>query len=317
MSARSCAAGRPFAGWLFGLCLWLCSALAWAQDVLPVPALVGRVIDQTATLSDAQQAALTAQLAALETQSGSQVVILLVPSTAPEDIAAYAQRVGDAWKIGRRDVGDGLLLLVATQDRKVRIEVAKTLEGAVPDLAAKRIINEQITPAFRQGDYAGGLSAAVTQLGKRIQNEGLALPTEVPQGPGNQADDPMTWESLAVFFFAGVPIIGAVLSGMLGRKLGTVATSFAAGGLGWWFTASLAIAGAAGVVALIMVGVLGIGNASRSVPTRGGHGWPGPGGGGFGGGGFGGGGGGGPGGGGGFSSGGGGDFGGGGASGGW
>jgi uncharacterized protein len=302
---------------LLALCLGLAAALAAslarAQDVLPVPALSGRVIDQTGTLTAAQQAALTAQLAAIETQSGSQVVVLLVPSTAPEDIAAYAQRVGDAWKIGRREVGDGLLLVVATQDRKVRIEVAKTLEGAVPDLAAKRVITDQITPAFRQGDYAGGLGAAVTRLGQLIQNEGLPLPTDVPQGPGNQADDPMTWESLAVFFFAGVPIIGAVLSGMLGRKLGTVATSVAAGGLGWWFTASLLIAGAAGVVALIMVGVLGIGNASRSVPTRGGHGWPGPGGGGFGGGGFGGGGGGG----GGFSSGGGGDFGGGGASGGW
>jgi uncharacterized protein len=310
MIARSCAAGRPFAGGLFGLCLWLCSALAWAQDVLPVPALVGRVIDQTATLSAAQQAALTAQLAALETQSGSQVVILLVSSTAPEDIAAYAQRVGDAWKIGRRDVGDGLLLVVATQDRKVRIEVAKTLEGAVPDLAAKRIITEQITPAFRQGDYAGGLSAAVTQLGKRIQNEGLALPAEVPQGPGNQADDPMTWESLAVFFFAGVPIIGAVLSGMLGRKLGSVATSGVAGALGWWFTASLGIAAAAGVVALILVGVIGVGSATRGM-SRSGRG------GGFGGGGFSGGGSTGGGGGGGFSSGGGGDFGGGGASGGW
>ncbi len=148
--------------------LWTGSP-AHAQGVLPVPPLTAPVIDQTATLGEAQRAALVAKLATIEQQTGSQIVVLMVPSTLPEDIVAYSQRVGDSWKIGRRDVGDGLLIVVAKNDRRVRIEVAKALEGAVPDLAAKRIIDAQITPAFRAGDYAGGLSAAADQLAARIR----------------------------------------------------------------------------------------------------------------------------------------------------
>ncbi len=289
---------------------WIAGS-AFAQDVLPVPPLSGRVIDQTATLSPAQSAALGDKLAALESETGSQLVVLIVPTTLPEDDASYAQRVADQYKIGRRDIGDGLLIVVAKNDRKVRIEVAKGLEGAIPDLAAKRIIDQQITPAFRAGDFAGGLNAAVDQLGARIKGEGLPVPSAQPDAqPG------MQWEELAMFFFVGVPVIGAVLTGIFGRKLGSLVTSGLAGGVGWWITASALLAGAAGLLALVLVGVLGIGSARRGSGLGGlggRHGggpiiWGGGGGGGWGGGG---------GGGGGFSSGGGGDFGGGGASGGW
>jgi hypothetical protein len=144
-----------FSGWL-GL---LAAAGAWAQPLQPVPALVTPVIDTTGTLQAPQKAALEAKLSALEAAKGSQVVLLMVPTTAPEDIASYANRIGNAWKIGRKGVGDGVLLVVAKDDRKVRIEVAKTLEGAIPDLAAKQIIDEALTPRFKQGDYAGGLDA--------------------------------------------------------------------------------------------------------------------------------------------------------------
>jgi uncharacterized protein len=278
---------------------------AFAQDVLPVPPLAGRVVDQTATLTEAQRAALANKLAALEEQTGSQIVVLLVPTTQPEDIAAYAQRVADQWKIGRRDVGDGVLIVVAKNDRKLRIEVAKALEGAIPDLAAKRIINEQITPAFKAGDFAGGLNAAVDRLGARIKGE--ALP---PPGAKKDARPGVQWDELAMFFFVGVPILGAVLTGLFGRKLGSLATSGAAGVIGWWLTASALLAGAAVVVALLLVGIMGIGAARRGSSIGPGHGGPFIGGGGWGGGGGGGDGGG-------FSSGGGGDFGGGGASGDW
>jgi len=294
--------------WLAALaaCVALLAADALAQDVLPVPPLSGRVIDQTSTLTPAQSEALNAKLAALEQQTGSQVVVLLVPTALPEDIAAYAQRVADQWKIGRRDVGDGLLIVVAKGDRKVRIEVAKTLEGAIPDLAAKRVINEQITPAFKVGDFAGGLNAAIDQLAARIKGEALPAPI----GAKSDTKPGLQWEELAMFFFVGVPILGAVLTGMLGRKLGSLVTSGAAGAIGWWLTASALLAGAAGVVALILVGLLGIGSSRRGSGFGSGHGvpiiWGGGGGGGWGGGG-----------GGGFSSGGGGDFGGGGASGDW
>ena len=280
---------------------------AWAQDVLPVPALTARVIDQTGTLQAAQVAALDARLAAFEAEAGPQIVVLLVPATAPEDIASYAQRVGDSWKIGRRDVGDGVLLVVAKNERRVRIEVAKALEGAIPDLAARQIIDNAIRPAFRADDYAGGLNAAVDQLIGRIKGE--SLPAPAARGgarPGLQL------EELAMFFFVAVPIIGAVLTGIFGRKFGSLLTAGAAGGLGWWFTASMLAGVAAAVVALVLVGLFGIGSAMRRVGQSG-RGLPHIGG--WGGGGFGGGGG--LGGGGGFSSGGGGDFGGGGSSGSW
>ena len=288
--------------------LWW-AALGQAQDVLPVPALSGRVIDQTGTLSAAQSAALDNKLAAFEARSGPQIVVLLVPGTAPEDIASYAQRVADTWKIGRRDVGDGVLLVVAKGERKVRIEVAKSLEGAIPDLAARQIIDSAIRPAFRADDYAGGLNAAVDRLMQRIQGEGLPAP-----GVRSGAQKGLQLEELGMFFFVAVPILGAVLTGLMGRKLGSLFTAGAAGGMGWWFTQSLLLAGAAGLGALVLVGILGIGSALQRAGSRRG-GLPHIGGSGGWGGGFGGGGGGG--GGGGFSSGGGGDFGGGGASGDW
>ena len=284
--------------------LWM--APLHAQDVQPVPPLSGRVVDSTSTLTPAQVQALGSKLEAIERERGSQLVVLIVATTQPEDITAYAQRVGEAWKIGRKEVGDGLLIVVAKEDREVRIEVAKALEGAIPDLAARQIITDRITPAFRAGDYAGGLNAAVDRLAARIGTEGLPEPTQRPTA--QRSSSGFNLEDMGIFFLVAVPVIGAVLTGMLGRKLGSVATAGAVGGLGWFLTTSALIAGGAGLIALVLVGVFGLGS------RRGGGGgmpiiWGGGGGGG--GGGFGGGDGGG------FSSGGGGDFGGGGASGDW
>src|SRR5262245_39759108 len=287
--------------------LALCALLAWAQDVLPVPPLQGRVIDQTDTLQPAQRQAMEQHLANVEREIGSQIVVLMVPTTLPEDIAAYAQRIADTWKIGRRDVGDGLLIVVAKNDRRIRIEVAKTLEGAVPDLAARQIIAETITPAFRRNDYAGGLNAAIDRIAARIKPEGLPAP-EVRDTRRPQGDIGFDWGNLAMFFFVGVPVVGAMLSGVFGRKLGALLTGGGAGALAWVLGAGLLLAGGAALVAPLMVGVLGVGAGPRGrgggPPIIWGGGWGG--GGGFS-----------SGGGGGFSSGGGGDFGGGGASGDW
>jgi len=278
---------------------FLCT-LAAAQELAPIPPLEGRVIDRTDTLQGAQRQAMDQHLANVEHEIGSQIVVLIVPSTLPEDIAAYAQRVGDQWKIGRRDVGDGLLIVVAKNDRKVRIEVAKALEGAVPDLAAHQIITETISPAFKRNDFAGGLNAAIDRIAARIKPEGLPAPEVQRSRP--DSGSAFDWGSLAMFFFVGVPIVGAVLSGIFGRKLGALLTGGGAGALAWLLGASLLIAGVAAVAALLMVGVFGVGGRGR------GGGPPiiwGGGGGGY------------SSGGGGFSSGGGGDFGGGGASGDW
>lgn len=293
------------------LAVWLpfASLAAWAQGgVQPVPPLTAHVMDGTGTLTTAQKAALEAKLTAFEQSRGAQVVMLMVPTTQPEDIAAYAQRVGDSWKIGRKDIGDGLLLVVAKNDRTVRIETTKALEGAIPDLAASQIIETALTPRFRQGDFAGGLDAAADQIMARITGEKLPAPQQ--GNAGRSGGGGFDWTTLAVFLFFAVPIGGRVLSSVLGRKLGSVATGGAVGVLAWLFTSSLIIGGIATLAGIVFALISGLGGAMGGRSS----GW----GGGFGGGGFGGGGfGGGSRGGGGFSSGGGGNFGGGGASGNW
>lgn len=280
----------------------LVAGMCQAQGVLPVPALTGRVIDQTGTLDAGQVAALTAKLAALEEKKGSQVVVLMVPTTAPEDIASYANRVGNAWKIGRRDVGDGVLLIVAKNDRTLRIEVAKTLEGAIPDLAAKRIIDGTITPGFRQGDFAGGLLAGVDQIAALVSGEALPAPA-APSAIRNL--DSNSLSNLLVFMVFALPIGAGILRSIVGRKLSAVATGAITGVLAFVFTSSVLIAVVAAVAALGYALFAGV-----SLPRGGSGGYRGPGG-------WGGGRGGGWGGGGGFGSGGGGNFGGGGASGRW
>jgi uncharacterized protein len=297
----------PLTRWLGALLLLSLIGLGAARAQQAVPALTGHVVDTAGALAATQRDALETRLSEFEASSGSQVVVLLVPSTQPEDIAAYANRVANTWKIGRKTIGDGLLLIVAVQDRKLRIEVAKTLEGAIPDLAAKRIIEEAITPHFKQGDYAGGIDAGLTRIMGLIRGEALPEPTrETNQGAGG-----FDWMELGIFLFVAVPVIGAVARSMLGNRLGAVATGGAAGGIAMLLTASVLIAGLAGVAAMIFTLLQNTPGLRNSGLHRGGRntGWGHGGGfGGGGGGGFGGGG---------FGSGGGGDFGGGGASGDW
>ena len=239
----------------------------------------------------------------------------MVPSTAPEDIASYAFRVASTWKIGRRDVGDGLLVVVAKNDRRMRIEVARKLEGAIPDLAASRIIDQAMAPRFREGDYAGGISAALDQIGARIADEALPAPAQQGAAGGDQGFD---LGQLAIFLFFGVMVAGPVVRRLFGGRFGSVVMGGGTGALAYLLTASALLAGGAGIAALLLT-LLSNSRGGGGGSGRGGGG-PFIGGGGLGGlgGGFGGGrGSGGFGGGGGFSSGGGGSFGGGGASGGW
>ena len=264
-------------------------------DVLPVPSLDARVIDRTGTLDEAQRRTLEARLAALEGQRGTQVVVLMVPTTAPEDIAAFAQRVADQWKIGRRTIGDGVLVVVAKDDRRMRIEVAKALEGAITDLAARRILDDTMRPAFREGDYAGGLRAAVDQLEARIRGEALPEPETTPATTWD--DGAGLLENLGVFLFVAVPIVATVLRGLFGRKLAALVTAGVAGGVAWWLTTSLLIGLVVAVIATVVAATMGVAQAARRIGRGRDGGW----GGGWSGGGLGGGG----------------DFGGGGASGSW
>jgi uncharacterized protein len=286
--------------WRGALLLWAlaagCGLPVRAQAVLPVPALTARVIDQTGTLDAAQRQALEDRLAAFEARSGPQVVVLMVATTAPEDIAAYAFRVADAWKIGRREVGDGLLLVVAMNDRRARIEVARALEGAVPDLAARQIIDRELVPAFRAGDYAGGLGRAVDALIARLSGEGLPAPTRTAPAADGAAGLP-DWVLVAG---ALLPVVITVARWVLGVGLASALLGSAGAVAGWWAFGwwGAVLTG----LGLAMATLLGVAGLLQVVLSSGGGG----------------GGGGGSGrGGGGFSSGGGGSFGGGGASGSW
>ena len=276
----------------------LASQAALGQQA--VPALTAHVLDSTRTLTVAEVERLEKKLVDFEAQRGAQVVVLMVPSTQPEDIASFANRVANTWKIGRKEVGDGLLVIVALNDRAVRIEVAKTLEGAIPDLAAKRIIDEAMTPRFKQADYAGGLEAGATRIMSLISGENLPSPDGTV---ARQALD-LDWQQLAVVLLLVVPVLGAMARRLLGRTLGLLATGAAVGGMTLFLTASVTLAVLAALVALVIsllssLGLLGHGAGHR----QGGWGTGSPGGwGGRGGG---------------FGSGGGGDFGGGGASGRW
>jgi uncharacterized protein len=273
--------------------LLLCQPLHAQQAV---PPLTGHVIDTTASLTQQQRDALESRLTAFDLAKGAQVVVLLVPSTQPEDIASYANRVANAWKIGRKDVGDGVLLIVALQDHKLRIEVAKTLEGAIPDLAAKRIIDEAITPRFKQGDMSGGLEAGVQRITGLISGEALPAPPQDQGIPG------LSDGTMVVAFFLGVFLFGGLLRRLLGKGLGALVGGGFAGVVAFLLTASLLLSVLAGIVAAVVMLLNWQQGGSGGLPG----GWHGGGSGG-GGGNFGGG----------FSSGGGGDFGGGGASGDW
>lgn len=233
--------------WLASLGGALLLALTPALAQQAVPPLSAHVMDSSATLTAAQTQALESKLSDFEHQRGTQIVLLLVPTTQPEDIASYANRVANSWKIGRREVGDGVLLVVAKNDRKVRIEVAKTLEGAIPDLAAKRVIDQAITPRFKQGDYIGGLDAGIEQLMKLVSGESLPAPRAEPASEPGGFD----WMNLAIFAFIAVPLLGSVTRRLLGPKLGALATGSAVGVIALFITASLLIASLAAVAALL------------------------------------------------------------------
>jgi uncharacterized protein len=226
------------------LALLLCWAVAAFADVA-VPPLTGRVVDQTGTLSSGDIATLTQTLRDFEARKGSQIAVLIVPTTAPETIEQYSIRVADAWKVGRKKVDDGAILVVAKDDRKLRIEVGYGLEGALTDVTAKRIIDEIITPKFRNNDFAGGISAGVNQIIRVVDGEPLPAPRQQRQGSGfTDLIDPFN-----PFVIIGVLVLGAFLRSALGRLFGSLATGGLVGLLAWFIVGSLVVAIVAGLIA--------------------------------------------------------------------
>ncbi len=257
----------------------LCSAAlgAAAQDLVPVPPLQGRVTDLTGTLTAAQRAALEQTLRAFEERKGTQIAVLMVPTTRPEAIEPFALRVVEQWKLGRRKVDDGALLLVAKDDRAVRIEVGYGIEGALNDATAARIIAEVITPRFRQGDFDGGLTAGLDQIMRVLDGEALPPPT---RRRGAAAADNGLGQSWPVLFIVAL-VLGGVLRQVLGRVPGALVVGGVLGVVAWFVLGTLAVAAIAGLAGFFVT-LLGIGMGGHG----GMHGHGGRRGGGFGGGGF-------------------------------
>ncbi len=253
-----------------------------ALALVAVPPLTDRIVDQTGSLSEVDIAALTQTLKDLETRKGSQIAVLIVSTTAPETIEQYGLRVAETWKLGRKGVDDGALLLVAKDDRTLRIEVGYGLEGALTDITAKRIVAEIITPRFREGDFDGGVGAGVERMVSVI--EGEPLPAVATRTGASNGDS----ESYIPILFIIALAMGGVLRSVLGRLPGALVTGGVVGFIAWLMAGALAIALIAGVIALFVT----LFGGGRSLGGLDGGGFGRGGGGGFGGGGFGGGGGG-------------------------
>ena len=232
------------------LALLLCWAFAAFADVA-VPPLTGRVVDQTGTLSAGDIAALTQTLRGLELRKGSQIAVLIVPTTEPETIEQYAIRVAEAWKIGRKKVDDGALLVVAKNDRKLRIEVGYGLEGALNDVTSRRIIDEIITPKFKNGDFAGGVSAGVDRIIGVIDGEPLPPPAPRPQQHRDNSDLLEFLNPFNPFTIIIVLVLGGVFRSVLGRLFGSIATGGMIAIVAWFIFGSLILSGIAGLIASV------------------------------------------------------------------
>jgi len=306
--SNSRALGRGLAGLLIFVALApfaLGAAGDAAKDALaPIPPLASAVTDQTGTLSSAERQALESKLRDWDARTTNQLAVLIVPTTAPEAIEDYSIRVADAWKIGQKGKDNGAILLIAKNDKRMRIEVGYGLEGVLTDITSRRIIAEDIAPQFSKGNFAAGIDAGVDRIIK-VVDAGEPLPATTPQ---RRSASPRRFDfgTMLIVLLVAAPVLGSVLRSIFGKFGGSLLGGGIVGAIAWFIASSLLIAGVAGVIGFIVMlftGIAGRGGPGIFIPGRGG----GFGGGGFGGGGFGGGG----------FSGGGGGFGGGGASGGW
>ena len=245
------------------LLCWVSVALA----VVAVPPLVGRVVDQTGTLSSGDIASLNQAIRAFEARKGSQIAVMIAPTTEGEAIEQFSLRVAETWKIGRKKIDDGAVLVIAKNDRHLRIEVGYGLEGALTDVTTKRIIDEEITPKFKTGDFAGGVSAGINKMIRVIDGEKLPAP------------EPPHWQNTGLFDvsdmfnpFLLIPVFlfGGLMRSMLGRLVGSVVSGGVVTLVAWFLFGSPAAAMVAGVIAFVFV--LFNDAVTSSAPGRGGSG---------------------------------------------
>jgi uncharacterized protein len=239
----------PRAGTRAFKALLAAAALCWvaiAGAQVPVPALTGRVVDKTGTLSPAQQATLEQTLAGFEARKGTQIAVLIIPTTAPEQIEQFSIRVAEKWKLGRKKVDDGAILIVAKDDHATRIEVGYGLEGVLTDLTSHRIIDEVILPRFKNQDFYGGITAGVDQIIRVVDGEPLPEPSRSPAtGPGDFG------RFIPIVFILAIAV-GGVLRSALGRFPGALATGGAVAVIAWFVAGAMSLALIAGVIALFV-----------------------------------------------------------------
>ena len=254
---------------LIALLSCMASALAVAQsgvfgagdtELRGIPALKGRVIDETGSISATDRDALDAKLSSIEKLRGAQIAILVVKSTHPEPIADYAHRVADSWKLGRKRVGDGVLIVVAKDDKRMRIEVARSLEGAIPDALASRIIREEMGQRFAKGDFNAGLNGAVDTLSRAIGSgaqaaAGTARPgvpdSVISQFKPKPANPETSYEEWLVMGLVALFAGGMLLTAIFGRVFGSLLVGVGGGVLAWLIAASFLVAGLVGVLAFV------------------------------------------------------------------
>ena len=274
---------------LFGILALVFASAAGAADEVAVPPLKARVTDLTGTLNAGELASLEAELRAFEQSKGSQIAVLMLPSTQPETIEQYSIRVAESWKVGRAKADDGVILIIAKTDQRLRIEVGYGLEGAIPDVVAKRVIREVIAPHLLANEFYGGIRDGTQTLMKLIEGEKLPAPARARTSTVGD------YQSLFVILLVVVVVAGGVLKAIFGRLFGSAATGVAAGFIAWALAGALGAAAIAGIVAFLMAlmgggrgyypGGFGGGGLGSGGGFGGGDGGFGGGGGGFGGGG--------------------------------
>lgn len=242
-------------------------------DFQPIPKLEKRVTDLTATLSDADEARIGARLKEFESQKGAQIAVLIVPTTTPEPIFDYSMRVAEAWKLGRKGVDDGVLFVIAKNDRKLQILTGPGLQGTLTDAMSKRIIAETVGPKFRSGDFAGGIDQGVEKMISVLQGEALPPPPKK-----RVAVQSMGYENFLMMGFFAALIAGPLLRSLLGRFVGAAATGGVTGAAAWWLAGGLAFPMIAGFVVffiVLMLGATGSGRGLGGLGGFGGGGWSG------------------------------------------
>lgn len=263
------ALGLPRNRWLqlgIALLVWLAAFTAHAQDLQPLPQLVAPVTDTTGTLTAEQIERLNSKLRAFEAKKGSQIVVVVVPSTQPESIEQYTLRLAEQAKLGRKKADDGLLVVLAMQDKKTRIEVGYGLEGVIPDSVANRVRREAMNPAFRDGRFFDGLNASADAFIKLIDGEPLPPPASSPDSSYQDVGE--DYEILLVIALVATIVVGGILRAVFGRFFGSAMVGSVVGGSAWLLTSFVGIGAIAGILAfvfsLVFSGTFGRVGAGRS-----------------------------------------------------